>query len=293
MIRWLILCSLAASPAMAFQPPMAGEAAVTRSADLALDSVTLPLAPWTEAGFPTEIVEGHVVRTAWRSAQPPGFTTLSILQPIRDALLADGWTILLDCDTHDCGGYDFRDSVELFPEPEMHVDLGDFRYASAAKGDARIGVMVSRTPDLGFVEVVQVTPPADGPSTRPAPMPDPALQEATTVFDRATVLEGLVFASGTATLDAAQPMLEPLLEWLGANPDRRVTLVGHTDDAGTLEANIAVSRERAQSVREWLVSRGIDAARLGAEGVGYLSPRDTNATEEGRARNRRVEVVPD
>jgi len=119
------------------------------------------------------------------------------------------------------------------------------------------------------------------------------LQKATTVFDRATVLEGLVFASGTATLDAAQPMLEPLLDWLGANPDRRVTLVGHTDDAGTLEANIAVSRERAQSVREWLVSRGIDATRLGAEGVGYLSPRDTNATEEGRARNRRVEVVPD
>lgn len=292
MIRWLVLCGLAASPAMAFTPPMAGEAEVTRSADAAVDSVMLPLAAWTETGFPTETVEGRVVRTAWRSTQPEGFTTLSILKPIRDALVADGWTLRFDCDTHDCGGYDFRYAVDSFPEPEMHVDLGDFRYASAVKGEARIGVMVSRTPDLGFVEVVEVTPSADGPPTRPAPMPDPETQPPA-AFDRATVLEGLEFASGTATLDAAQPVLEPLLDWLEANPDRRVTLVGHTDDAGTLEANIAVSRERAQSVRDWLLARGINAARLQAEGVGYLAPRDTNTTEEGRARNRRVEVVPD
>ncbi|MDB6454018.1 OmpA family protein [Falsirhodobacter sp. 20TX0035] len=288
MIRWFCLALLAASPASAFTPPVAGTAEVARSADVALNSVTLPLGPWTPEGFPTETVEGHVTRTAWQTTPPDGFTTLSILRPIREALLAEGWTLRLDCETDACGGYDFRYGVEVFPEPQMHVDLGDFRYISAAKGEARLGLMVSRTADLGFVEVVEVAPPGPEAPTRPAPLPETGGD-----FDRPRVLEGLEFATGGATLDGAQPVLEPLLDWLKANPDRRVQLVGHTDNEGSADTNIALSRARAEAVRDWLVGRGVDAARLSAEGAGFVSPRDTNATAEGRARNRRVEVIPD
>ena len=71
-----------------------------------------------------------------------------------------------------------------------------------------------------------------------------------------------------------------------------VLLVGHTDAAGGLEANIALSRRRAASVVAHLVGElGVSRAQVSAEGVGYLVPRASNLTDQGRAENRRVEVV--
>jgi outer membrane protein OmpA-like peptidoglycan-associated protein len=69
-------------------------------------------------------------------------------------------------------------------------------------------------------------------------------------------------------------------------------LVGHTDASGSLAANIAVSERRAEAVAQVLIDRyGVDRDRVTAEGVGFLAPRATNQTEEGRQKNRRVEVV--
>ena len=80
--------------------------------------------------------------------------------------------------------------------------------------------------------------------------------------------------------------------WLKAHPDLRVTLVGHTDATGTLAGNVALSRQRAAAVRDWLIRHfGTDAAQLDAQGAGYLAPRASNQTAEGRQKNRRVEVM--
>jgi OOP family OmpA-OmpF porin len=71
-----------------------------------------------------------------------------------------------------------------------------------------------------------------------------------------------------------------------------VALVGHTDALGSLAGNTDLSRARAVSVRERLIAEyAVPAAQLTAEGVGYLAPRATNQTEDGRARNRRVEAI--
>ena len=79
---------------------------------------------------------------------------------------------------------------------------------------------------------------------------------------------------------------------LKAQPDLRLFVVGHTDSTGSLEHNMDLSRRRAASVTRALVQEhGIAAARLSPHGVGPLAPLATNATEEGRARNRRVELV--
>ena len=68
--------------------------------------------------------------------------------------------------------------------------------------------------------------------------------------------------------------------------------MGHSDAVGSLEANIALSRARARSVAGRLVdTHGVARGQLRAEGAGYLAPRASNATEDGRALNRRVEVV--
>jgi OOP family OmpA-OmpF porin len=72
----------------------------------------------------------------------------------------------------------------------------------------------------------------------------------------------------------------------------RVALVGHTDATGSLDANIALSRKRAASVKDRLVrAYGIAVSRLDAEGMGYLAPIASNLTQAGRDANRRVEAV--
>ncbi len=86
--------------------------------------------------------------------------------------------------------------------------------------------------------------------------------------------------------------LTGLAAYLAANPDARVTIVGHTDATGALDGNVVLSRRRAQSVVDRLVQDyGVAAGRLSAEGAGYLAPRASNLTEAGRAENRRVEAI--
>ena len=106
------------------------------------------------------------------------------------------------------------------------------------------------------------------------------------------VLEGLAFETGAATFTReSEAVLDRAAEALRGLGDLRVAVVGHTDATGSLALNQRISLGRARSVRDALVERGVGAGRLSAEGVGYLAPRASNAEEDGRARNRRVELV--
>ena len=88
------------------------------------------------------------------------------------------------------------------------------------------------------------------------------------------------------------PSLAALAKWLQDQPDARVALVGHTDASGGLEANIALSRKRAEAVRQELTRRfNIPANRVEAQGVGPLAPRAPHRSDKDRALNRRVEAV--
>jgi OOP family OmpA-OmpF porin len=109
----------------------------------------------------------------------------------------------------------------------------------------------------------------------------------------AAALDDLDFRTGASDLSGGDfPSLRRLADYLGENADRRVMLVGHTDSQGSPAANRALSEARARAVRRHLVDvLGVDPAQVGADGVGDLAPRATNATPEGRAANRRVEVV--
>ena len=90
----------------------------------------------------------------------------------------------------------------------------------------------------------------------------------------------------------SKPALEEVAKLLKANPSMRVYVVGHTDSVGTLEANLKLSEARAAAVAKALTTDyGISAARLKGMGVGPLSPVASNDSEEGKAKNRRVELV--
>ncbi|MFP5459996.1 MAG: OmpA family protein [Gammaproteobacteria bacterium] len=87
-----------------------------------------------------------------------------------------------------------------------------------------------------------------------------------------------------------RPILDQLAQSLNANPVTTVTIIGHTDSTGSDAVNNPLSYNRADSVRSYLVARGVDTRRIATEGRGAREPVATNATAAGRAMNRRVEI---
>lgn len=85
--------------------------------------------------------------------------------------------------------------------------------------------------------------------------------------------------------------LEDLYDFLSENPSVRIKIIGHTDSVGSDASNQKLSEGRARSVRGEMISRGISADRIEYEGKGEMAPIATNETEEGRAKNRRVEFI--
>jgi len=103
-------------------------------------------------------------------------------------------------------------------------------------------------------------------------------------------LAGTAFASGSATVSgSAQASLRRMAAIIGAN--RSIRIDAHTDSQGADAANLALSRQRAEAVRDVLISAGLPRARITAVGKGEASPVANNGSAEGRARNRRVEIV--
>lgn len=105
-------------------------------------------------------------------------------------------------------------------------------------------------------------------------------------------LSGDAFASGQANLRAeARANLGRVVAFVQAAGNASVRIEGHTDDRGSDNLNQALSQRRAEAVRAALVEEGIAASRLTAVGLGKTQPVADNATAEGRARNRRVEII--
>jgi outer membrane protein OmpA-like peptidoglycan-associated protein len=100
------------------------------------------------------------------------------------------------------------------------------------------------------------------------------------------------FDTGKATIKPeSQTIISRIVEMMKANPALKVRVEGHTDNVGSPESNKTLSDERAGAVVAAIVAQGVDAKRLGAAGYGQDKPIAENKTEEGRAKNRRVELV--
>jgi outer membrane protein OmpA-like peptidoglycan-associated protein len=109
---------------------------------------------------------------------------------------------------------------------------------------------------------------------------------------RAIILHNLFFATNKTTiLPESESAMQNLYELMVENPELRIRITGHTDNVGTNIDNQKLSEGRAKSVKDNLVQRGISAERIETDGKGETQPITTNDTEEGRAKNRRVEFV--
>lgn len=102
----------------------------------------------------------------------------------------------------------------------------------------------------------------------------------------------ITFASGSSDIASSfYPTLNSLVKVFKEFDQNGINIVGHTDSTGSQELNMRLSRERATSVASYLSGQGVSGARISSAGVGPSQPIASNATEAGRAQNRRVEIT--
>lgn len=102
----------------------------------------------------------------------------------------------------------------------------------------------------------------------------------------------ILFDSGDTRIHPdSQPLLNKLAETAMLCPNAQITVAGHTDNEGSNTTNMKLSEQRARTVASWLFQQGIDTKRIKAVGYGVKHPVADNATEQGRAKNRRIEFV--
>jgi OmpA-OmpF porin, OOP family len=92
-------------------------------------------------------------------------------------------------------------------------------------------------------------------------------------------------------LPASKKIIEEIVSMMTKNPDLKISIEGHTDNVGTEEANQKLSEERAKAVANAIMAGKVDKARLQSKGFGEMKPIADNNTEEGMAKNRRVELI--
>jgi len=108
---------------------------------------------------------------------------------------------------------------------------------------------------------------------------------------KVTFENGILFDFNKSTLSRdAKASLDKLVNAIADLPGSKIRVYGHTDNIGTAEANQAVSAQRAEVVAKYLQSKGIEADRITSKGLSFDMPVADNDTEEGRAKNRRVEI---
>ena len=113
----------------------------------------------------------------------------------------------------------------------------------------------------------------------------------TDAYPKGLVLDNVEFASGKTTLiGESEKRLDVVVEYMTHKKSVRIEIAGHTDNVGDKNANKVLSQKRADAVRVYLVSKGIDGARIKAVGYGDAKPAAPNTTPEGRQQNRRIEA---
>jgi outer membrane protein OmpA-like peptidoglycan-associated protein len=256
-------------------------------------------------------VQGQVTRILYIA--PPERSTLEVLGNYEQELKKAGFQTLFTCGTTACSPQENGMTSFLYPLSRSQTLKGqnlplvltlpqEQRYLAArrasAQGDLYASVLVAKDANPGvpltnnrvvvLLEVAETAAMDTGLVTVDASMMAKEIEATGRV-----ALYGIHFDTNRADLkpesDAA---LQEIAKLLKQEPTLRLLVVGHTDNVGGFDANMALSEKRAAAVFQALTStHGIAPARLRAVGVGMSAPVAPNLTEEGRARNRRVELV--
>ena len=282
------------------------------------DAFTLPLGPVGSSGSPpvlqakkSQKLEGRVTRILYLA--PVERSTLEVFRNYETELKKGGFQVLFSCAAATCGQQPDGMRHFLFPmgtEQQLKgrdlmrvwTMVQDQRYVAAKRsspkgdtyasvyiaGDANPGVPATNNRSLVLLEIVETAPMDAGLVTVDAAAMAREIAQAGHV-----ALYGIYFDTNRADLkpESTAAIVE-IATLLKADPSLKLLVVGHTDSVGGYDPNIALSDRRAAAVLQELTTRhGIAAARLRGVGVGMAAPVASNDTDEGRAKNRRVELV--
>jgi len=255
--------------------------------ELQFDEATIPLGPAKDGKLTkSQRLEGKITKLYY--GNPQARSVLELYRNYETAVKQGGFEMLFTCGPDDCG-------------PQQNVRFpgwvrgntwpyGRSRHLTARlsrpEGDAWVALEVS--PGSTNILVVEVKPMETGMVTVNAA----ALAGDITRTGHVAVY-GIYFDTGKADIKPeSDPVLAEISKLLKENAALKLHVVGHTDNVGALAMNMDLSKRRAAAVMQALTTKhGIAAARLNADGAGPLAPVASNKSEEGRAKNRRVELV--
>ncbi len=293
---WVQLCLIA--PAMAQTPLVLPDPIMEQFSETqAFGQYNMPLDIWKNAALKTRTITGELHKSAWKLPQ----SLLEINQfaaPILSQLQNMGFNALLDCQSAECGGFDFRFATDVIDPPFMYVDTTRYRFIALQKDEQIKTLLFSKSGNELFLQIIEAggrilidttnLPSAQTNTEMPPKDVDTALRQ-----NGFAILSGLAFDSGSEALGRGPfESLISLAEFLQTEKEVNIILVGHTDNKGSFEMNLALSKRRAQAVAGYLADEfGIDPTRIIVHGVAYLSPVASNNSEAGQRQNKRVEVV--
>ncbi len=157
------------------------------------------------------------------------------------------------------------------------------RTAIGVLGGAAVGGAIGNAMDKKEEKIRQISAERDGKAMEVERLKDDLLRvsvssEASFAFDRAEIKPEF------------KPTLDKVAAVLRDDPNVRITIIGFTDSIGSEDYNKRLSERRAKATADYLIGRGVSASQIASRGLGESEPRASNATEEGRAQNRRVEI---
>lgn len=259
------------------------------------DEFTLPLGKLQDSKpEKTQHLEGKITHIVYN--EPSGRSLLEIYRNYESALKKGGFQILYACvNSEGCGG----GSPTLYAaNGGEDWDWGSgHRYLSAKlsrpEGDAYVSMHIGQWADLSrgpsvVLYVVEVKP-MEGDLVKV----DAAALASDITRTGHSAVYGIFFDTGKADVKPeSDDALKEIAKLLQQSAQLKLLVVGHTDSVGSLASNMDLSKRRAEAVVQVLATKyGIAAARLTAQGAGPLAPVASNKSEEGRAKNRRVELV--
>jgi outer membrane protein OmpA-like peptidoglycan-associated protein len=256
------------------------------------DEYELPLGPLRDGAFvKTQRLEGKYTRIVYHN--PPGRSSLEVFRNYQMALQQAGFQLLFACKQLECGASKEDPHLGWFGNYSGE-EYCRYLAAKLTRADAEVYVALNvydsptevyRTTTL---VVMEMKPMETGLVTVNAEALAGDLSRTGHV-----AVYGIYFDTGKADLKPeSDPTLAEIAKLLKQTPALKLHVVGHTDSQGDLAMNMDLSKRRAAAVVAALTAKhGIAAARLRPEGVGPLAPVASNKTEDGRAKNRRVELV--
>lgn len=246
-----------------------------------------------------EWLEAQGRETLIRYDGPAGRSSLEVIENLKASLVAKGFSVAFECGDAECFSGSMNDPYLLGWALDGAQQNGRYathaRYLLAAReqseGAVHAAILVGEAGNdvTEFVHVVETKPMDAG---KVVFIDADAMQKALSASGHVSIY-GIYFDTDRDVLTPrSKPALEQIARLLKANAALKLVVAGHTDNQGGFDYNVDLSRRRAASVVSALAAEyGVAKERLTPFGAGMAAPAASNATEEGRAKNRRVELV--